>query len=498
MPRLRKRGAAFIQHVIALGVMGQRMFCRHLGHATTVVLGFFLCPLLFAQQPPPETVPIRLQVNAGTPLRLYTTQRAWYRKGEIVHAKFAEPVWAFDRIVIPAGTVAEGRVVDLHSVPPIVRAMAVVRGDFTPLKRAQVSFTSLLLPDGQTLPLDTRPVVGLATIFVPPRPAKNKSTNNRGAKLHKPTLDPNSKRAQFRALVKQQAQAQANARTEGFLDFVRGPNKREWVENFFWGKLPYHPQWYRTGTRFDAELDEPLDFGNAMLDSAGLQALGSQPLPDIPVLVRILSTVSSADAHVGDPITGVLSQPLFSLDHRLSLPEGTRLNGKVTLARPARMFHRGGQLRFAFDSVQPPLVGSAPAGREPVQTDLTDAEQGKGYVKVDAEGTAQATESKTRFLRPLVAGLIAAKSADNDTGKQTASSGPNANYSGRSLGGFSGFGLFGTALARGPKPIGAALGYYGLAWSIYSTLISRGQEVTFQNNSAIAIRFAPPSRKGLR
>ncbi len=470
------------------------MSYRRLGNTAKFGFGFLVCSLLFAQQRQPDTVPIHLQVNAGTPLRLYITQRAWYRKGEIVHARVAEPVWAFDRIVIPAGAVVEGQVVEIHPVAGMIRAMAIVRGDFTPLKRAQVSFTHLLLPDGRSLQLDTRPSLGLATIFVPPRPAKKKNRKKSGAPHNQPSVEANSKRAQFRAFVKQQAQAQANARSGGFLDFVRGPNKREWVENFLWGKLPYHPQWYRTGTRFDAELNAPLEFGDVMVDSANLQAVGSQPLPDTPVLVRILSTVTSADAHVGDPITGVLSQPLFSADHRLSLPEGTQLTGKITLARSARMFHRGGQLRFAFDSVQRPVFASAAAPPEAVRADLTAAEEGKGSVKVDQEGTAEATESKTRFLRPLVAGLVAAKSADNDTGKSTASSGPSANYSGRSLGGFSGFGLFGTALSRGPKPIGAAFGYYGLAWSVYSTLVSRGLDVTFEKNSAIAIRFAPPSR----
>jgi hypothetical protein len=44
-------------------------------------------------------------------------------------------------------------------------------------------------------------------------------------------------------------------------------------------------------------------------------------------------------------------------------------------------------------------------------------------VKVDSEGTATATESKTRLLRPVIAALVAAKSLDNDAGKQTAAGG---------------------------------------------------------------------------
>ena len=110
-------------------------------------------------------------------------------------------------------------------------------------------------------------------------------------------------------------------------------------------------------------------------------------------------------------------------------------------------------------------------------------------VKVDPEGTATATESKTRLLRPAIAALVAAKSLDNDAGKQTASGTGTPNTAGRSLGGFSGFGLLGIAAARGPSSVGAALGFYGLAWSVYSNIISRGSEVTFEKNTAIAIQF---------
>jgi hypothetical protein len=94
----------------------------------------------------------------------------------------------------------------------------------------------------------------------------------------------------------------------------------------------------------------------------------------------------------------------------------------------------------------------------------------------------------------VIAGLVAAKSLDDDAGKQHASAGANANYSGRTLGGFSGFGLFGSLVSMGPKPIGAALGYYGLAWSAYSTVVSRGREVVFEKNSPMTIRFGAPPR----
>jgi hypothetical protein len=83
---------------------------------------------------------------------------------------------------------------------------------------------------------------------------------------------------------------------------------------------------------------------------------------------------------------------------------------------------------------------------------------------------------------------------DNDTGKQNASGGADANYGGHGLGGFSGFGLFGTMAAMGPPSVGSALGFYGLGWSAYSAVVSRGREVIFDKNSAMAIRFGAPPR----
>jgi len=423
-----------------------------------------------------------LQVEAGTPLRLYVTKRIRYRKGDPVQAKFADSVWAFDRVVIPVGTVVMGQVVQVDPVPKLFRAMAMVRGDFTPLKQARVSFTRIVLPDGQPIPLETEPSLGLASIYTPPHPPKNKKPQSHG--------DTNTKAAQFRSLLKQQAQAQANARTRGMLDFVRTPNKREWLEDFLWAKLPYHPQWYRAGTRFDAILERPVEFGSVFLAAKTVEGPGNETVPDTPVQVRFLSSISSKDARVGDPVAGILSQPLFSSERKLVLPEGTRLTGKVTQSRPARFFHRGGQLRFVFDRVEVPAFTSAPARVQGTQAQLTAAEETSGRLQIDSEGTAKATESKTRLLRPLLAGLIAAKSMDNDTGKQTASGGANANYSGATLGGFSGFGLFGMALAQGPRPIGTALGFYGLGWSVYTTIVSRGRDVTFDKESAMAIRFA--------
>ncbi|HEY6991061.1 MAG TPA: hypothetical protein VH369_21875 [Bryobacteraceae bacterium] len=438
------------------------------------------------QQANSNTVSVPLRVAKGTPLRLYVTGRVRFNTNEPVKARLADPVWLFDRIVIPAGTPVSGHIVQLEPVSKMARAMAVTRGDFTPLKTALVSFDALRLAGRPTLPVVTEPSLGLASIYVPPPPGKKK-----------PVKAPsNTKTAQARQLLKQQAISQANARSHGMLDFVRTRNKREWLIDFFWSKLPWHPQWYRSGTRFDAVLTKPLDMGEAQIPAAELSTIGSAPPPDRSVLLRLENGMTSADARVGDAVDGVLSEPLFNSAHQLVLPEGTRLHGRVTLARHARMFHRGGQLRFAFSSVEPEsLPALAAFHQRSILAQLT-AGEANSAMKVDEEGTAKATESKTRFLRPIVAGLVAAKSLDNDEGRSAASGGASANYGGRSLGGFSGFGLFGTALSFGPHYIGSAFGFYGLAWSVYSTVISRGREVTFEKNAALAIRFGTTGRRG--
>src|ERR1039458_5807352 len=61
----------------------------------------------------PETP---LVVPAGVPLRLYLTKRAPKRAAAPVQAKVLDPVYAFDRQVIPAGAVVLGTVSRLQ--PP--------------------------------------------------------------------------------------------------------------------------------------------------------------------------------------------------------------------------------------------------------------------------------------------------------------------------------------------------------------------------------------------
>jgi len=60
-----------------------------------------------------------------------------------------------------------------------------------------------------------------------------------------------------------------------------------------------------------------------------------------------------------------------------------------------------------------------------------------------------------------------------------------------------GFGLLGSIAAQSSRNVGAALGYYGMAWAVYSTVVARGAEVQFNKNAVIDIGFnqRPPDDK---
>ncbi len=440
----------------------------------------------------PATVPVGLSVGSGVPLRLYITQRLRMRTGEPVRAKMIEATYAFDRVVIPPGVEVQGHVTRLDPAPKMVRARAILGGDFTPLHSARAEFTTILMPDGRQVSIHTLDSTGLPDIYQPPRPPKKnqKRANNKAPREPKApgTMDG------VRQQVNQQINGRINAKSRGIADLIRGPNKRERLLDFLITKLPYHPQWYRRGTRFDAVLQEPMDFGTVRVAADALRNVGRQPSADSSAQVRLFCTVTSATAKRGDKIEGVLSQPMSSPSDGLILPEGTRLTGAVTQVRPARWLHRSGRLRFSFDQVEPPafaLLRLDPPAPRHVEARLASVESDpRAGVKVDEEGMAKATESKARLLAPAIAAIVATRSADNDAGRNHQVSGTSdANYGGRALGGFSGFGLLGTAAARGSRIAGTALGFYGLAWSVYSTILSRGPEVEFQMNTAMQIRF---------
>ncbi len=246
-----------------------------------------------------QTIP--LTVPAGVPLRLYLTKRVSKRLGAPVQAKLLESVYAFDREVIPAGTVVLGRVSRVEPVPKFQRAQALLGGDFTPLHRAEIEFTSIRLPDGREMAVRTEESLGLKTLY-PLRPPKRKpqpQQGNTGGVL---------------ATGNQKIEDQISAKLDqvrSIPDIVRGPGKMELLSDYLMRKLPYHPQWVDSRTRFDAELRNPLDFGTEAVTPTSLLLLGSQPATDAIVHARLITPVESGVSKEGEDVQAVLSEPLF-------------------------------------------------------------------------------------------------------------------------------------------------------------------------------------------
>src|SRR5215472_2512950 len=99
---------------------------------------FFCLSTLFAADDASPS--ISLTIPTGAPVREYLTKRVSKRVDAPVEAKLAEPLYAFDRQVVPAGVTVLGHVSHLKPVSTWRRASAIMNGDFTPLREAKVEF----------------------------------------------------------------------------------------------------------------------------------------------------------------------------------------------------------------------------------------------------------------------------------------------------------------------------------------------------------------------
>jgi len=174
--------------------------------------------------------------------------------------------------------------------------------------------------------------------------------------------------------------------------------------------------------------------------------------------------------------------PVFSREHKLVLPEGTKLSGEVVLVNKARAFHRAGQLRFDLRKVdlpqqamnlEPNALAATPATMK-TRPILEAAEASASPFKVDSEGGVKVEEPKNRFIAPALALAVASlasyegRHADPDAPGGYKGGGPN--LAGRTLGGGLGLGLLGAAIAQTSPYVGMALRYYGLGWAVYSSI----------------------------
>jgi hypothetical protein len=158
---------------------------------------------------------------------------------------------------------------------------------------------------------------------------------------------------------------------------------------------------------------------------------------------------------------------------------------------------RNGQLRMVFHELLPPEGPGGVLMAQKVDANLEGVQAGKAdNVKLDAEGGAEATTPKTRYLQTGIAIGLAMASAGGDADAKT--SNPAGNTSNRVAGGAGGFKVVGIVLGLvvHSRAFGYSMGAYGAGMSIYVHFIARGRDVVFPKNTAmdigIGVRPAPP------
>ena len=77
-------------------------------------------------------------------------------------------------------------------------------------------------------------------------------------------------------------------------------------------------------------LTAALGFG--LVTPAPLAPGDAMPAPDSVLTARLATALDSSKTPRGSPLEAVLTEPVFSTDHELILPEGTTISGEVTLA----------------------------------------------------------------------------------------------------------------------------------------------------------------------
>lgn len=435
-----------------------------------------------AQDSAGRTLPVHL------PLRISTTETVPLHVGHAFHGQLLEPVYGPDRLLLPEGTQVTGVIAATPAADRATRINAKLDGDFTPLRDPVLRVTELRLPSGVTLQVQAEGGLRNAAVISLARPQGSESLWRRTRSL-------------MQGQVKQARESVESARQE--------PHKSDRLKQMLYHQLPYHPQRVWAGSAFDAMLQSPLTVP-ASAARTPMPHATAVDLTQGTLQARLVSGVSSASSKRKDAVTAVLTRPFCDPQGRVMLPAGTQLTGQVLVAEPARRLARNGKLRFAFRSVAvPPSPDQIAAARAPepgpaqqvtatdtqphhpprlterpatveqrIQGNLTSVQANPGEnIALDPEGGAHAQPDKGRFLAPLVLGVMAAASQDEDggIGRQAVTS--------------NGFGVMARIVTAAAASRNASTGFAAFAFSksIYRRYIARGHEVTFPTNTEMTI-----------
>lgn len=403
-----------------------------------------------------HTVP--LTVPEGTSIQIALDQEVRVRKmGEPITGRVMQPVYAFDQVVIPAGSPVNGEISGLGAVPGRIRLLDALNENFTPARKVSVNFSEVLLPSGKHLAIhaDTNPASGQVVRLA--SAGEHEKGGVRGAAAKK--MD--QVRAQWDAAMQQ----------------VSAPGKNGRLVRYAVAQLPAHPQYLDAGTLYSVDLTRPLEFGAEPSPEA---AFGAPPPGSLAHAV-LLTSLDSATTVKGSDVEAELAEPLFDQKH-LVLPAGTRLRGTVLQASPALRWHRAGTLRISFRQIVLPegAVQQVDTRLEGIQSDAAD------HTQLDSEGGTKTTSSKTRYLSTgATLGLALVGSGGRD---DVGDAGPIA-------GGATGFKLIGlvVGVASRSHAYGILMSAYGGCRSIYTNFVGKGRDLSFPKDTRMEIGFGSRS-----
>jgi hypothetical protein len=356
-------------------------------------------------------------VGAGKDLRCRLEKGLRITKaGEPITANLVEPVYAGTIIAMPEGSTVKGLVSSISSAPR--HKGQILRGDFTRPRTANVTFDSVILPDGTALPIHTDSTIGVSDVKTA-------------------QYLPKSQRPGVRQKMKDAAKP------------LSEPNKLQRLSQAAVTSLPYHPEYLSQGTIFDSTLLDAVET-TPSVD----QAETHSPPDDGYLHVRLLTPLNSAMSAAGSPIEAVVPRPYYNKDHVLVYPPGTKLEGTVTKAVAAGWTKKNGGLLCSFHSAQTPDGNTT----ELFATVAGIQAAGGQRLAVGLEGDVKATTSTLSRLRAPIS-LIGPSRAVADTTVDKAA------WS-RVGEGNKGFGLLGAGAAQASATTAIGFGYFGGAVNI--------------------------------
>jgi hypothetical protein len=402
-----------------------------------------------------------IPIPAGVPLHIRVTRTAHLHLGAPVEGQLTEPVYVFDRLILPVGATVHGTVSDTVPAPRKLRIQSLLNGDVTPIRDPVVNFNIVRVGDAEVR-LDSKALVRTSQMvsFI--------------AASHRPSW-----LQQAGKLIRDRIQSAKNA--------VFAPGKKDRALKLLYSQLPYHPQRIWAGTQFVADLNAPAEVPVASEPVATIASASNvgdvSELDRIDVIARLAADVNSDSATKGDNVVAIVTQPVFNPQHQLLLAEGARLEGVVLQAKPSRSFGRNGQLHFVFRGVQRTDQETQPEMQQ-IRGTLTGAEGEQAQnISVDEEGAVKSHPDKNRFVAPLVLGLLAAAGHDRD-GKESGF--------GRDTAASNGFGVVARilALTLNNRNVATGFGAYAFAKSVYFRFLTRGHPISFPRDTLVQVELS--------